>query len=90
MITILNLKSFSVDFALATSINNSDDQPENRNSKALTNVRLKNRNRPIIGQLNISCIRNKFGFLCSEIIPNIDLLLVSETKLVTYFQQRRS
>ena len=42
MITILNLKSFSVDFALATSINNSDDQPKNRNSKALTNVRLKN------------------------------------------------
>ena len=57
------------------------DQPEKRNLKALTNIRLKNRNRPIIGQLNINSIRNKFDFLCSEISPSLDLLLVSETKL---------
>ena len=57
------------------------DQPEKRNLKALTNIRLKNRNRPIIGQLNINSIRNKFDFLSSEISPSLDLLLVSETKL---------
>ena len=57
------------------------DQPEKRNLKALTSIRLKNRNRPIIGQLNINSIRNKFDFLCSEISPSLDLLLVSETKL---------
>ena len=66
---------------MPTLINNSEDQPENRNLKTLTNIRLKNRNRPIIGQLNINSIRNKFDFLCSEISPNPDLLLVSATKL---------
>ena len=55
------------------------DQPEKRNLKALINIKLKNRNRPIIGQLNINSIRNKSDFLCSEI--SLDLLLVSETNL---------
>ena len=69
------------DSEMPTSINNSVDQPEKRNLKALTNIRLRNRNRPIIGQLNISSIRNRFDFLCSEISPSLDILLVSETKL---------
>ena len=47
----------------------------------MTNIRLKNRNRPITIQLNINSIRNKFDFSCSEISPSLDLLLVSETKL---------
>ena len=69
------------DSEIPTSINNSVDQPEKRNLKALTNIRLKNQNRPIIGQLNINSSLNKFDFLCSEISPSLDLLLVSETKL---------
>ena len=67
------------DSEIPTSINNSLDQPEKRNLKAVTNIKLKNRNRPIIGQLNINSIRKKFDFLYSEI--SLDLLLVSETKL---------
>ena len=70
---------------MPTSINNSEDQPENRNLKALTRIRLKNRNRPIIGQLNINSIRNKFDFFCSKISPHLDLLLDSETKLDNSF-----
>ena len=66
---------------MSTSINKSEDQSENKNLKALTNIRLKNRNRLIIGQLNINSIRNTLYFLCSEISPCLDLLLVSETKL---------
>ena len=73
------------DSEIPTSINNSVDQPEKRNLKALTNIRLKNRNRPIIGQLNINSFRNKFDFLCSEISPCLNLLLVSETKLDDLF-----
>ena len=65
---------------MPTSINNSEDQPESRNLKALTNIRLENRNRAIIGQLNITSIRNKFDFLCSEVNANLDLSLISETK----------
>ena len=69
------------DSAMPTLINNSEDQPEKRNLKPLINIRLKNRNRPIIGQLNIHFIRNKFDFLCAEISPSLNLLLVSETNL---------
>ena len=61
-----------------TSIINNEDKSEKK-SKAPTNTRLKNRNRPIIGQLNINSIRNKLNFLGSEISPCP--LLVSETKL---------
>ena len=66
---------------MPTSINNSENKPEKRNLKVLTNIRLKNRNHPITEQLNISSIRNKFDFLCSEISPSMELLLVLETKL---------
>ena len=75
---------------MPTLINNSEDQPENRNLKALTNIRLKNRNCPITGQLNTNSIRNKFDFLCSEKIPNLDPLLVSETKLDDSFATAQS
>ena len=66
---------------MPTSANDSKDQPENRNLKALNNIRLKNRKRSIYGQLKINSIRNNVDFLCSEISPNLDLLIVSETKL---------
>ena len=66
---------------MPTSINNSENQSEKPNLKTLTNIRLKNRNRHIIGQLNINLIRNNFDFLCSEISPSLNLLPVSETKL---------
>ena len=70
-----------LDSAMPTSINNSEDQPENKNLKVLTNIRLENRNRPIPGQLNINSIRNKFDFSYSKISSNLDLLLVLEKKL---------
>ena len=38
-------------------------------------------NRPIIAQLNINSIRNKFKFLEKDICANLDILLISETKL---------
>ena len=38
-------------------------------------------NRPIIGQLNINSIRNKFYFLESEASKHLDILLISETKI---------
>ena len=47
----------------------------------LENLRWKNKNRPIIAQLNINSLRNKFGFLSSQITKYVDILLLSETKL---------
>ena len=57
-----------------------------RSNKSLTagfleNLRGKNKNRPIIAQLNINSLRNKFGFLSSQITKYVDILLLSETKL---------
>ena len=36
---------------------------------------------PTFAQININSTRNKFQFLVSQIINNIDVLLISETKL---------
>ena len=47
----------------------------------LNDVREKNINRPIIGQLNINSIKNKFHFLESEASKHLDILLISETKI---------
>ena len=47
----------------------------------LENLRWKNENRPIIAQLNINSLRNKFGFLPSQITEYVDILLLSETML---------
>ena len=48
-------------------------------------LREENLNRPILAQININSIRNKFQFLPSQIIHNVDILLVSETKLDASF-----
>ena len=50
----------------------------------LNDVREKNINRPIIGQLNINSIRNKFHFLESEASKHLDILLTSETKIYEF------
>ena len=47
----------------------------------LKNLRLKNVNRLICTQLNINSLRNKFDSLINIINNNIDILMVSETKL---------
>ena len=47
----------------------------------LENLRWKNKNHPIIAQLNINSLRNKFGFLSSQITKYVDILLLSETNL---------
>ena len=45
------------------------------------NLRRKNKNHPIIAQLNVNSLRNKFVFLSSHITKYVDVLLLSETKL---------
>ena len=44
-------------------------------------IRVSNVNRLIIGQLNINSLRNKFEYLKAVILGNIDILILSETKL---------
>ena len=45
----------------------------------------KNMNRLIFGQININSIRNKFELLFSLVSNNVDVLLISETKIDNTF-----
>ena len=49
--------------------------------QALENIRRRNINRLIFAQLNINSLRNKFESLQHMINKNIDVLLISETKI---------
>ena len=51
----------------------------------LNNLRLKNPNRLICAHLNIISVRNKFDLLSNIIKNNIDILMISETKLNSSF-----
>ena len=48
-------------------------------------LRINNTNRIIIGQININSIRSKFHDLVKEVRSNIDILLISKTKLDASF-----
>ena len=47
----------------------------------LKDIRINNINRLIIGKLNINSLRNKFEQLSTMINGNIDIFMISETKL---------
>ena len=51
----------------------------------LYEIRIKNANRLIIGHLNVNSLRNKFEMLEELIKDKIDIFLISETKLDSYF-----
>ena len=47
----------------------------------LKSLRKSNLNRLIFAHLNINSIRNKFEFLAKDLASNVDLLMISETKI---------
>ena len=53
--------------------------------KVLKNIRQKHSNRLVIAQLNFNSIRNKFTSLSNMTKDNIDILLISETKIDSCF-----
>ena len=63
--------------SVEVSISNSNEN--------LKMIRLKNANRLIIAQININSLRNKFDFLVQMMSNNIDILLISETKIDSSF-----
>ena len=67
----------------APSSKNSDNQEswDFNFKECLKDIRINNLNRPILGQLNINSIKNKFSFLAYQTGNNLDVLLISETKL---------
>ena len=56
---------------------NENDDPK----KILINLKKKNRDRPIIAHLNINFLDKKFEPLMDQVMNNVDILLLSETKL---------
>ena len=53
----------------------------------LQQIRINNPLRLIIGQININSIRNKFDALMNQIKENIDILMISETKINDTFPE---
>ena len=51
----------------------------------LGSLKLRNMNRLIFVQINVNFIRNEFELLFSLVSSNIDLLLISETKIDNTF-----
>ena len=50
-------------------------------SADLKSLHVRNFNKIIVGHLNINSIRNKFDFLAHQLKENIDILMISKTKL---------
>ena len=63
---------------LSANCNGSDDTS---NLDTLNDLRCKNLNRILIGQVNINSLRNIFEIVISSIAVNLDILVISETKL---------
>ena len=55
------------------------------NANTLTQVRLKNTERIITGQLNINSLKNKFEYIVEIVHENVDLSLVSVAKDDSFF-----
>ena len=67
------------------AIISADFQDRVNQMNTLHEMRIKNANRLIIGHLNISSLWNKFEMLEETIKDKIDIFLISETKLDSYF-----
>ena len=78
-----NLKSVKPTETFKTIESNCEEGP----FRILKKTRINNVNRVVIGHININSIRNKFDMLSDMIKDNIDILMVSETKLDSSFPQ---
>ena len=64
-----------------------DFQDVRNQRNTLHEIRIKNANRLIIGHLNVNSLRNKFEILEELIKDKIDIFLISETKLDSFFSK---
>ena len=58
-----------------------DDPVQKNDLSILKNIRISNINRLVIGQLNINSIRNKFQTLKATMSGNLDILVITESKI---------
>ena len=69
------------DVSFSSPLTNSNDTEIKDPQSFLKDIGINNINRLIIGQLNINSLRNKFEQLSTMINGNIDVFIISETKL---------
>ena len=58
-------------------------------SSSLIKIKRENINRIAFAQININSIRNKFDMLSSAINGNINILVITETKIDNYFPTQK-
>ena len=75
------MSSPSLNSALNEKSDNDKELDDQIGNIDLNSLRIKNLNKIIVGHLNINSIRNKFDFLTHQVKGNIDILMISETKL---------
>ena len=56
-------------------------------SEDFSSISRKNVNRIKIGQLNINSVRNKFDLSVPAVVRNLDILLITETKIESSFSE---
>ena len=76
-----SLSDDSASFLNTTVYKNGDTTDDANPYKVLRGVKISNVNRLIIGQLNINSVRNKFEALKSIVSGNLDILVLTESKL---------
>ena len=55
--------------------------------RSLKEISAKNLNRIVLAHLNINSLRNKFDILTDQITRNVDIIVISETKLDDSFPE---
>ena len=75
-------ESFSLDQSTSSTLTHQLNLDPYSN---IENIRSKNPSRLIIAQLNIISLRNKFDSLAEILHNNVDILLISETKIDSSF-----
>ena len=68
-----------------SGVNKNDINKNDNSCNTVRKLRVNNPLRTIVGQLNISSIRNTFDALCNISKQKIEVLLISETKVDDIF-----
>ena len=66
---------------ISGSVSTTCQSAEDSFKDTLKKLRINNLNRIIINQININSIRNKIDLLSETVLKNIDILMVSVTKI---------
>ena len=81
-------KKAKIDIGVSSASSTLNEKPEIDNeivdhitNADLKSLRIRNLNKIVVDHLNINSIRNKFDFLAHQVKGNIDILIISETKL---------